>query len=103
MQPENKKLLLIRLGEYMLGNADAWEQVKENAYRENNWFIPEFVNLSVKSIARNYLQSDALEKLIDTYHLPNENPNPKQVGIVMAGNIPLVGFHDFLCVFITGN
>jgi hypothetical protein len=28
---------------------------------------------------------------------------PKNVGVVMAGNIPLVGFHDFLCVFISGH
>jgi hypothetical protein len=35
--------------------------------------------------------------------LPDENKHPKRVGIVMAGNIPLVGFHDFLSVFLTGH
>jgi hypothetical protein len=35
--------------------------------------------------------------------VPEENPLPTKVGIVMAGNIPLVGFHDFLCVFLTGH
>ena len=28
---------------------------------------------------------------------------PKNVGLVMAGNIPLVGFHDFLCVLVSGH
>ena len=36
------------------------------------------------------------------YHI-DDNIEPKNVGVVMAGNIPLVGFHDFLCVFISGH
>jgi hypothetical protein len=52
---------------------------------------------------QNYLQPDTLDLLINRYHIPSENPNPKKVGIVMAGNIPLVGFHDFLCVFLSGH
>ena len=36
------------------------------------------------------------------YHL-DDNIWGKNIGIVMAGNIPLVGFHDFLCVFISGH
>jgi hypothetical protein len=35
---------------------------------------------------------------------PIEQTNsPKNIGLVMAGNLPLVGFHDFLCVFISGH
>ena len=79
----------------MLEKTEAWEQAKETAYRENKWFIREFVDLSIENIARNYLQADQLDILIRTYNLPAENPDPKRVGIVMAGNIPLVGFHDF--------
>ena len=37
-------------------------------------------------------------------HYPvDDNTIPKNVGIVMAGNIPMVGFHDFLCVFVSGH
>src|SRR5690606_23591827 len=45
------------------------------------------------------------EKLVAwTYHYRlDDNIKPKKVGIVMAGNIPLVGFHDFLSVFISGH
>src|SRR5690606_31857833 len=32
----------------------------------------------------------------------DENKNPFRVGLVMAGNIPMVGFHDWLCCFVAG-
>ena len=37
------------------------------------------------------------------YDFPAQNDNPKNVGIVMAGNIPLVGFHDFMSCFLSGH
>jgi hypothetical protein len=98
-----RKKLLVQLGNYMLSNDPSWQQVKEKAYLENNWFVPEFTELSIKNIARNFLQPHQLEKLITQYQLPGENPAPKAIGIVMAGNIPLVGFHDLLCVFLSGH
>jgi hypothetical protein len=103
MQLEERKQLLVRLGNYMMEKDPAWEQAKQKAYQENNWFIPEFVTLSVKNIAENYLRQDVLDTFIQTYQLPQEITKPKKVGIVMAGNIPLVGFHDFLCVFLSGH
>lgn len=95
--------LLIRLGEYIKSDNNFWQQAKEKASRENGWFIPEFIDLSTDNIASSFLQKDKLETWCKTYQLPDENPSPKKVGIVMAGNIPLVGFHDMLCVFITGH
>jgi hypothetical protein len=93
--------LLSKLGEHLLSGNDAWEQAKEKAGFENPWFIPPFVNLAIKNIATSFLHKDILEKW--TTGLPPVNPNPCTVGIVMAGNIPLVGFHDLLCVFISGH
>ena len=103
MQLEKRKSLLVRLGEYMLGEKTSWLEAKQNAFEKNRWFIPEFIDLSVKNIAQNYLHPSALDTLINTYHLPEQITHPKKVGIVMAGNIPLVGFHDFLCVFLSGH
>lgn len=103
MQLEERKQLLARLGNYMMQEHPAWLQAKQKAYVENNWFIPEFINLSIKNITENYLQKDILDAFAENYRLPQENANPKKVGIVMAGNIPLVGFHDFLCVFLSGH
>ena len=103
MNLSERKELLIQLGNYMQGNDGEWQQAKHKAYFENHWFIPEFIELSVKNIAQNFLQPQQLDQLIKQYQLPEENPNPKKVGIVMAGNIPLVGFHDLLCVFLSGH
>jgi hypothetical protein len=44
-----------------------------------------------------------LELLRTKYKVADKSAGNKTVGLVMAGNIPLVGFHDFLCIFLTGN
>lgn len=100
---QERKDLLVLLGEFMGGEDEEWAFYKQKAYSENRWFIPEFIELAVQNIVINYLQADQLQRLIDQYNIPHENIKPKRIGIVMAGNIPLVGFHDFLCVFITGH
>ena len=95
--------LLIRLGQYILSDSPEWSLAKERAGIENGWFIPGFVDTAVKNIALSFLQKEQLEKWVDAYQLPAENTAPRTIGIIMAGNIPLVGFHDFLCVFISGH
>jgi len=95
--------LLARLGDYILSGHPDWEKTKEKAGQENSWFIPEFINLAAAAIAKNYLTHEVLENLAHQYPLNAINPEPKTIGIVMAGNIPMVGFHDLLCVFITGH
>ena len=95
--------LLIRLGQYILSDSPEWSFAKERAGIENGWFIPGFVDTAVKNIALSFLQKEQLEKWVDAYQLPAENTAPRTIGIIMAGNIPLVGFHDFLCVFISGH
>ncbi|HTG56456.1 MAG TPA: acyl-CoA reductase [Niabella sp.] len=96
--------ILVQLGQYMQENSEEWQKVKVRAYVHNGWFLPEFIDLSVDNIVRYFLQRDALQNWIRQY--PDLAPAPalpRLVGIVMAGNIPLVGFHDFLCVFISGH
>ncbi|HMK26835.1 MAG TPA: acyl-CoA reductase [Chitinophagaceae bacterium] len=95
--------LLVRLGEYILSNEEPWKQVKEKAGYENGWFIPEFADLATETIARSFLQKKILEDWSANYKLKTTNDKLSTVGIVMAGNIPLVGFHDLLCVFISGH
>lgn len=94
--------LLTDIGQYISTENTLWAEVKENAFYQNGWFIPEFIELAIKNISSEFLQKDKLEKWAAHYHL-DDNILPKKVGLVMAGNIPLVGFHDFLCCFITGH
>ncbi len=95
--------ILLRLREFFLQPTDLWLECQERACRENPWFIPEFVELSIKNISDNFLPEKALNNWISHYSIPEINPNPKNIGLVMAGNIPLVGFHDLLCCFVTGH
>lgn len=98
-----RKELLVRLGSYMQSKDEEWQAMQQKAYNENRWFIPDFIDLSIKNIVNNFLQLHQLRQLTERYNVPEENSAPKKIGIVMAGNIPLVGFHDLICVFITGH
>lgn len=95
--------LLVRLGKYILSENDSWTAAKHKAGEENGWFIPEFTEHAANNIARHYLQRPLLENWAAAYNLPDYQPSPKNTGIIMAGNIPLVGFHDWLSVFISGH
>lgn len=73
----------------------------EKAYRLNSWFIPENQEFALKAWAKT-LNKQSLEAWTSKYDL-NTPQNPKTVAVVMAGNIPLVGFHDVLSVLISGH
>lgn len=92
--------LLDKLGNYIISDDEQWESAKIMAANMNAWFTPESIEMSINNVADNYLQKEKLANWIKGYNLPT---NTKKVGIVMAGNIPLVGFHDFLCSFISGH
>lgn len=95
--------LLVKLGEYMLNNSPQWEEAKQRASTQNAWFTPDFIEISTRSIAQHFLRQDVLEKWVAQYALETSIAEPRNIGVVMAGNIPLVGFHDFLSVFISGH
>jgi hypothetical protein len=103
MYLEKRIDLLAGLGEYCLSTAPDWVAAKKKAHAVNGWFIPEFLDEAVRQIGVNFLQRDALEAWVKAYVLPRRQDSPKTVGLVMAGNIPLVGFHDLLSVFISGH
>lgn len=90
--------LLHRLGEYMSSDSEAWLQAKDNATQRNSWFNEANINMAADGIINQFLQKPLLEAWLNKY---SESANIKKVGMVMAGNIPLVGFHDFLCGFLT--
>lgn len=95
--------LMARLGSYMLSDDPAWILVREMASQRNPWFTPEFVTLAVRQIGTRYLQAAALNNWVSGYPLNPSGQAGRRIGLVMAGNIPLVGFHDFLCVFLSGH
>ena len=103
MQLSQKVALAVKLGNYLLQNNDEWQTVKQRAYRENPWFAPEFIDIAAENIARSFLNEQMLKDWLNHYPALNHAEDGKTVGVVMAGNIPLVGFQDFLCVFMSGH
>ncbi len=94
--------LLVKLGNYLLMNDENLQLAKEKSRIQNAWFTQKFVDVAIKNIAENFLKKELLEKWVNQYQM-QDNIQAQKVGIVMAGNIPLVGFQDFLCVFISGH
>lgn len=66
----------------------------------NGWFTKENVLLALHGISL-WLTAEALQNWVSKYSFLENKP--KNVGVIMAGNIPLVGFHDMLSVLISGN
>jgi hypothetical protein len=94
--------LMVEIGKYFKADNEEWQDVKERSYHKNGWFTPEFIQIAATQIADNFLVKEKLQQWAAHYHI-DDNIHPKNVGIVMAGNIPMVGFHDFLAVFISGH
>jgi len=100
---EERIALMTELGQYFLDNNEDWQTIVRKAYNTNAWFTEQSIQLSATNIALQFLQKEKLENWVSKYPSFNSDENnPPLVGVVMAGNIPMVGFHDFLCVFISG-
>lgn len=93
---------LQQLGQLLSNKDEYLEAVMKRTEFNNQWFTLENQQLAVKAIAENFLQKDKLENWLNNYNITDPSA-PKKVGIVMAGNIPMVGFHDLLCVFAAGH
>ena len=77
-----------------------FENLIQLSQSHNGWYTPENVYFSIQSWAK-ALTEENLDKWLSSYTF--EPKDPKNIGLILAGNIPLVGFHDFLSVLITGN
>ena len=65
----------------------------------NGWFTEDMIRKAIGNLGKS-LKKENLEQWIAQYTYSTE---PKTIAVIMAGNIPLVGFHDFLCVLLSGN
>lgn len=97
----NRMEALKGLREFILGESSEWQAAKRQAMDANGWFTEEELRFAFSHIATAYLDEEKLKNWSRAYSLPVSHP--RRLGIVMAGNIPLVGFHDFLCGWISGH
>jgi len=101
----NQRLnILAALGERLLQmTEDEKNELFGNMQNHNNWFTPKQSALALQGIRR-YLSIEQLKEWTSAYFLKkSESHPPKNIGIIMAGNIPGVGFHDLLCTLIAGH
>jgi hypothetical protein len=79
---------------------DDFDDLINLSQSHNGWFTPEQVYHAIQSWAK-ALQEDNIKQWLANYDF--SKVEPKTVGLILAGNIPLVGFHDFLSVLISGH
>jgi hypothetical protein len=90
-----------KLGQQLSSPDESLKAIIDTEHIYNAWFTPESVESAVKAIGQTLNQADLTEWL-GRYDL-SKDTSPKKIGLILAGNIPLVGFHDVLCVLATGN
>lgn len=71
-------------------------------HHTNEWFTPENISSALSSYAQN-LTEENLQKWVGMYPEITRSRPSGTIAVIMAGNIPMVGFHDMLSVLITGN
>lgn len=88
---------------YIESNDDDWKLAKELAERANGWFTQQFIEHACEHISQVFLDEEKLNLFADDIHYVHDVQSKKNIGLTMAGNIPLVGFHDLLCCYLSGH
>lgn len=81
------------------GLHEGLEHLMGVAYTYNGWFIKPFIEESLKNIAA-MLEERSVNDFASAISEPKQI---KTVALIMAGNIPMVGFHDLMCVILSGH
>ncbi len=81
---------------------EQFKHVLQQASLNNEWFTIENILFSIKNIAES-LSEQNFNKWLNNYPEIETYNQSKNVALIMAGNIPLVGFHDLLCTLISGH
>lgn len=76
-------------------------ELVDRTKNQNPWFTEESIQMSLTGISK-FLQKDVLVQWASSYQLPDHFTD-KIIALIAAGNIPLVGFHDLLCVLLSGH
>ncbi|MEI6577385.1 MAG: acyl-CoA reductase [Bacteroidota bacterium] len=87
--------------DFPLSSLEKFDEVVAKAAIYNPWFTPENQLYSFLALAK-MLDKDALHAWTDHYKIDSSDSYSRTINVIMAGNIPMVGFHDFLCVLMAG-
>lgn len=101
--PELRIKALTRLGQCLSDmTGEEWDTVFAEAQAYNPWFTRENQVLALHAIRDEMLDEKKLRQWIAPYTWPQQFRR-KKVGLILAGNIPAVGFHDVLCCLMSGH
>ena len=93
-------MAFLQLGHILQNPDEQLSSLIDSAKQYNAWFTPQSTAMAVKAISEMLNETD-LDKWIDAN--TDEPVKMNAIGLILAGNIPLVGFHDILCVLASGN
>jgi hypothetical protein len=82
-------------------DSPSFEEFSFRVTNANNWFTHAQLKHAFTAIG-SYLTEEQLSAWLQGYEIPDP-VRPKKIGILMAGNVPAVGFHDLLAVLVTGH
>ena len=89
---------LVELGKRLNKSEEVMEKIA-TAQNRNPWFVPRFVFAAFDAITNEMLNEAKLNQWLKNYE---HKPVSKTIGLIFAGNIPLVGLHDFICCYVAG-
>jgi hypothetical protein len=93
---------LTRLGDVLASETDEKAQMIRLAAQQNPWFSPPNSSKALQSISGSFLNGTKLHELAARYDFSTHRTSPLKLGVICAGNIPCVGFHDLLCGYLAG-
>ncbi|MEM9527641.1 MAG: acyl-CoA reductase, partial [Bacteroidota bacterium] len=103
MTLEERIFTLLQLGEHLrAGEDDFLTALQQRTEFNNGWFTLDNQQAALRAIAAEFLQEAPLRAWLQNYSIAPALA-PKTIGLILAGNIPLVGFHDLLCVYLAGH
>lgn len=93
---------LVALGKCIARDNEKLAAAVEYAEYKNKWFSKENSWNALMAIKNHFLDGDILKDWISHYSFKDDSLS-KKIGLILAGNIPCVGFHDILTVFVSGH
>jgi len=102
MKLSERIAVLVQLGKKISQPNPEITALIKASYRYNQWFTQENYEAAIQAIGDRMLKQSLLENWVKPYEI-SAQVSPQTVGMVLAGNIPLVGFHDVLSTFICGH
>jgi hypothetical protein len=100
---QKRKQAFIQLGKEIQNPSERMDFVIHQAQFDNHWFDEANSKLAIQSWAKSLTEENITKWLAPYEKDLQKSFTPKKIGLILAGNIPLVGFHDIICVLMSGH